>query len=911
MRFEPTRRLFFTLAAGLLLLQVSASPLFAQVITGTVSDARSGVPVGSGFVVLLDRLENEVERVLWSPNGSYRLRAPAPGVYLLRTERIGYRAFVSDPVTVSATGVVNIDLAIISLPIQLATIEVTREDRCRVSPEENAETAVVWEEIRKALAAATWTNSQGLHHTVSNVYERDLGRGGRRIYRESHRPAIAYARSPFVSRSPRLLAAEGYVDVADSGTYYYAPDAVVLQDEQFLQTHCFRLRKQQRDGEDLLGLAFEPAPGRDLPDVEGVLWLDMRTSELRTLEYSYTNLQHDLRAGKPPGGNVEFLRLPGGAWFVHRWQIDFPTSFVEERVSSFDRERRRRVDRYRESGGELLTVRDEDGGMVYQAEVAELTGAVVDSTAGEPIPLVGAIVTIADTWFADTTNQEGRFSLGAPLEGEYGVTFSHPRADSVGLVVPPRPVRLARGRTDTVSLSMPRLGDVVARLCPRSTGGSIGRVLVGTVRDSLTGAPAAGAKVAASWQLIQSVQPLNIRNRESVVTVEEDGSFVLCNLEFGRPVLLYAVTSEKQSRIVRVCFEGGGVEVGGEFYETSRPIWLTDLLLTAASTSTGVLAGTVTNSIMGDPIAGARISVESVDEATETDSRGMFSLSRIPIGRQQLFIEHAGYRTRTGEVDVAADQPTLIGGEFLALSPVAQITGKVTDAVDGTPVAEAWVTLLSDSGTAVAMTRTNELGRYALSASEPGSYRVMGRRLGYSPNRSDLLDLEPGSGIEKNLGLTQNAYTLEPVTVTAEFVSGYLEDVGFFQRRQTSAAGFFLDRDEIARRIDRASEFTDLLYGIPGLIVTRQGVKLRGMPVGTDAPPCSTPLIYVDGLQIHDPRTAEDKAFASSLILNDVIHPNDVGAVELYRRIAELPARFSGVESGCGVMLVWTIHGRT
>ncbi len=910
-----------TLAFVLVFASLTAHPASAQVVSGTVTDARSGLPVGSGFVVLLDRLENEMARTIWARNGSFSLSAPGAGVYMLRTERIGYRASLSEPFEVASTGVTTVDLAITALPIRLETIEVTREDRCRVSPEQNAETAVVWEEIRKALAAATWTESQGIYHTISNVYERDLDRRGRRVYREAHRPAIGYTRSPFVSRDPRILAEAGYIEIQDGGSSYFAPDAVVLQDEQFLQTHCFRLRRGERDGIALIGLAFEPAPGRHLPDVEGVLWLDRQTSELRLLEYTYTNLPYDLPARMTPGGVVEFLPLPGGAWVVHRWQIDLATSLSEERLTPLDRRPRRVVDRRREAGGEILTVSHPDGTVVYQAEVAGVAGVVFDSMSSNQGPLAGAIVKIAGTWFADTTDEHGRFALRAPLEGEYGVTFTHPSIDSVGFDVPSRPVSLTRGSTDTVTLFVPRLDDVLAELCPNSPVGGFGRVLVGKVRDSLTGEPVAGAQVAASWQLIQSVRPPKVQNRERVVTTEDDGSFVFCDLEFGRPAFLYSVASDARSPVVRVCFEAGGVEVGDEFHGTTRPIWRTDLTLASTSASGGVLAGVITNALTGDAIPGARVTVPDVDTAAVTDARGMFTLAGVPAGRQQITIQRPGYTPRSGEVEVDEDQPSLIKGESLALTPVAQVTGTIADAGTGSPVAEVWVSLLSDSGTAVAMTRTDELGRYAVSAPERGSYSVLSRRIGYSPSRDGPFELVPGTNVNNDIALAQSAYALEPVTVTAEVVQSYLEDVGFYQRQRFNASGQFMDREEIEEHLGRVSYVEELLVGKTGVFVGggvpgSLGAQLdfqRGH--GFSGGECAYgPRVYVDGIVVEiKPHISEGPgAFGATqyTTLSEVVRPEEVYAIEVYRTPSQIPIQYGGPQSACGVLLIWTIHGR-
>ena len=71
--YQRSRRSLVTLVAVLIIGLPTAPAVSAQVISGRVSDAQSGIPVGSGFVVLLDRMENEVARSLWSQDGAFRL----------------------------------------------------------------------------------------------------------------------------------------------------------------------------------------------------------------------------------------------------------------------------------------------------------------------------------------------------------------------------------------------------------------------------------------------------------------------------------------------------------------------------------------------------------------------------------------------------------------------------------------------------------------------------------------------------------------------------------------------------------------------------------------------------------------------------------------------------------------------
>jgi hypothetical protein len=114
-----------------------------------------------------------------------------------------------------------------------------------------------------------------------------------------------------------------------------------------LATHC--LGVATRDVPPWVGFTFTPMPGREVPDVAGVLWLDRVSREPRRLEFHYTELRklltrHTLptlrnefleRAGRSTtvgisqiqmreedfGGALDFERLQGGSWLTRRWEI--------------------------------------------------------------------------------------------------------------------------------------------------------------------------------------------------------------------------------------------------------------------------------------------------------------------------------------------------------------------------------------------------------------------------------------------------------------------------------------------------------------------------------------------------------------------------------------------------------------
>jgi len=118
------------------------------------------------------------------------------------------------------------------------------------------------------------------------------------------------------------IGAERFRTGGPTGPTYYSPDAAVFFSDAFLDTHCFSVEGHRSDS-TLVGLRFEPVRKRKLPDINGVLWLDRASSELRRLEYAYTGLE-----GWVPvqliGGWIDFRRLPNGAPLIVAWQIRAP-----------------------------------------------------------------------------------------------------------------------------------------------------------------------------------------------------------------------------------------------------------------------------------------------------------------------------------------------------------------------------------------------------------------------------------------------------------------------------------------------------------------------------------------------------------------------------------------------------------
>jgi hypothetical protein len=301
-------------------------------VTGQVVDSTSGISVGSGFIVLLDREGMEVARALSAGDGRFTLRAPTTGRYRLRSERIGYRAQETTWLELPTDTTINVTVRIEAFPVVLAAVEVVGDERCSVHPERAAQTAVLWEEIRKALAATAWDSTQELLHYRKYSYERDLAEHRTLVTREDGRTVEGLARQPYSSLPAHVLARDGYVVPREGGLWYNLPDASVLLDDSFLNTHCFHVARDSVSKPGQVGLAFEPVLGRTVSDIRGVLWLNEETSQLRSLDVVFTNVPRGV-ADDRVGGNVEFMQLPSGAWIVQRWQVRTPKILREATVT--------------------------------------------------------------------------------------------------------------------------------------------------------------------------------------------------------------------------------------------------------------------------------------------------------------------------------------------------------------------------------------------------------------------------------------------------------------------------------------------------------------------------------------------------------------------------------------------------
>lgn len=215
------------------------------------------------------------------------------------------------------------------------------------------------------------------------------------------------------------------------------------------------------------------------------------------------------------------------------------------------------------------------------------------------------------------------------------------------------------------------------------------------------------------------------------------------------------------------------------------------------------------------------------------------------------------------------------------------------------PVPGAQV-LISGFGTVA----VSDTAGVAYSPSVPlGQRLVQVQRFGYQPEYFTV-EFRLDETVEAEVDLLRAPIQLERVTVTAERPVRTLQGNGFYTRRQ-AGIGDFLDRKQIeALRPDRVSTLFRTIPGVqlvyckypdckdPGyyLVASSRGVQ-------TGAGMSCFMHVYVDGVPLGP-------------VTPDRWIPDNIEAVEVYRRAVELPGQFyTQTAAYCGVVAMWTRSG--
>jgi len=487
-----------------------------------------------------------------------------------------------------------------------------------------------------------------------------------------------------------------------------------------------------------------------------------------------------------------------------------------------------------------------------------LAGTVRDSLSG--LPLTRARVELVragareSAGYVAMADAAGRYRIDSIAPGRYMLGFSHPRLDSLGLVLAPRLVEVTTAsdvsRADLALPSARVLGDVLCGMQRDGVGTLFGRVL-----DADSDTPVVAGTVLIRWGDIQ-------------------------------------VDSSGVQRVLRGV--RARVGAGGRYAACGVPTGVAVLVQARALAS--VPTGEIVAASGADSIGPASI-VESATDGIEVTLD-----PSDPVLFRDLFVPSSSL-LRDGARDSVASSGG-VGGRAIA----SRLSGRVFRP-DGSPLEGARIRVRSSQRREAV---SDASGFYLLDAVASGTQTVEVIAIGYTPLRGDI-DLRPSAPATYDARFAKSVPTLDAVSVSV--YSAPARANSEFAQRRRQGFGAFLTGDEIMRRT--STYLANALFGIGGLriIGTNQiGQPLIGgrsnclpavfldgfqLPEGINGLDRWVRPSEVGGIEVYADGVNAPPQYSTVPALSEPWF-SDVGGVSLAR-----PAGAVGAGS-CGVVLVWT-----
>jgi len=201
---------------------------------------------------------------------------------------------------------------------------------------------------------------------------------------------------------------------------------------------------------------------------------------------------------------------------------------------------------------------------------------------------------------------------------------------------------------------------------------------------------------------------------------------------------------------------------------------------------------------------------------------------------------------------------------------------------------------------------TDSSGAFQFRSLSPGTYFLRATRIGNTPVLKNIT-VAAGERVRVEITLNPIVHQLTAVVVRADSVVTALNDPTGFERRRRTEQGVFMTEEQIDRR--RAISTEQLFLAVPNVRVDTGGIVLidRGvisykrMLLGPaknqfeeQSIDCVGVQVFVDGAMMPQPFDV------------NLIPPQRIKAIELYRGPATTPLELRTPKTVCGTLAIWT-----
>ncbi|MBY0489906.1 MAG: carboxypeptidase regulatory-like domain-containing protein [Gemmatimonadaceae bacterium] len=489
-----------------------------------------------------------------------------------------------------------------------------------------------------------------------------------------------------------------------------------------------------------------------------------------------------------------------------------------------------------------------------------IAGVVRDSASGAAVP--EARVHLVDTPFETVADEEGRFVLGGFPAGRYLVEVGTKALDPLGIVA--RRDLTLRDGMPSLTLGPPQLAESLGAAC-RGLGGTGSSLIVGRLAAAGDGAALAGYRVVAEWETDTStLLPTDSLGQSRMggwiraIPDPTSGVYRLCDAPVGRRLTVRA--------------EADTMSAGASTPQTlvlapKERVARLDLALQAGLVVAPTYSGTVVDSVGGMPVEGAEVTITDLGRSTLTNRRGQFRFSGLPTGPHLVSVRSVGFAKRTATITL--QNARALDERVLVAPATAQSLAAVEIRSSGVP-------------TEFEERRKLGLGSYI---TRPQLDSARGQRLG------TVMAMVKGMGTAlSNMDGGAHAYVVGKRAPSHLLPRGSGVTAGPDGARQSCG----VRTGNMAYDKANTCTFTFDDIAQQGYYCPTPGERARGMT----SCQCFA-QVYLDDRIMNSGRPTEP--FDVNTIPID-----QIAGVEFYPSPSSTPARYSTLNSVCGVMLIWT-----